>query len=90
VSRLRRHWKLIVLALVVGLAVPAVAHAWDETRYIATSRLVIDAADPKRLRVGGPRSGHRIGLIERLPPRSHPGELNQAKQIPHHQPTQRR
>ena len=44
---LRRHWKVIVLALVVGLAIPAVAHAWDETQYIATSRLVIDAADPK-------------------------------------------
>src|SRR5438128_12591150 len=44
---LRRHWMVIVLALVVGLAIPAVAHDWDETQYIATSRLVIDAADPK-------------------------------------------
>ena len=44
---LRRHWTIVVLAVVVGLAIPAVAHAQDEKRYVATSRLVIDATDPK-------------------------------------------
>ena len=42
---LRRHWTFIVLALVVGLAIPVVAHARDAKRYVATSRLVIDAAE---------------------------------------------
>ena len=40
---LRRHWGLIALAVIVGLAIPMVAHARDEKRYVATSRLVIDA-----------------------------------------------
>src|SRR6266550_3652263 len=44
---LRRHWNVIVLALVVGLAIPVVAHARDKKQYVATSRMVIDAADPK-------------------------------------------
>ena len=44
---LRRHWSIIVLAVAVGLLIPVVAHAQDETRYAATSRLVIDASDPK-------------------------------------------
>jgi len=44
---LRRHWSLIALAVIVGLAIPVVAHARDEKRYVATSRLVIDASDPK-------------------------------------------
>jgi uncharacterized protein involved in exopolysaccharide biosynthesis len=44
---LRRHWSFIALAVIVGLAIPIVGHARDEKRYVATSRLVIDASDPK-------------------------------------------
>src|SRR5437870_5120797 len=60
---LRRHWKVIVLALVVGLAIPAVAHAWDETQYIATSRLVIDAADPKNAQASTSLADGAQGIV---------------------------
>ena len=60
---LRRHWTFIVLALVVGLAIPVVAHAQDSKRYVATSRLVIDAADPKNAQASTSLADGAQGIV---------------------------
>ena len=60
---LRRHWTFIVLALVVGLAIPVVAHARDAKRYVATSRLVIDAADPKNAQASTALADGAQGIV---------------------------
>jgi capsular polysaccharide biosynthesis protein len=60
---LRRHWRIIALAVVVGLAIPVVAHTQDGTRYTATSRLVIDASDPKNAQASTALADAAQGIV---------------------------
>jgi capsular polysaccharide biosynthesis protein len=43
---LGQHWRLIVLALALGLCVGALLHRGDVKTYTASTRLALDAADP--------------------------------------------